>query len=157
MCRQISFPVHCLRWSRSISGSCWRGAGDWKCVWGFGRATKSWPEGAWVVASDSVLLGELLNGVSTLGGTAKHQDKLQSPEASRPDSPQPEHLKQSLVWSPGQVSPREVIARAREVYEQFCGPGSDKALICLGSMKSNPVAELILANAFGCEPFESKM
>ena len=31
-----------------------------------------WPEGAWVVASDSVLLGELLNGVSTLGGTAKY-------------------------------------------------------------------------------------
>ena len=31
-----------------------------------------WPAGAWVVASDSVLLGELLNGVSTLGGTAKH-------------------------------------------------------------------------------------
>ena len=27
-------------------------------------------DGAWVVASDSVLLGELLNGLSTLGGTA---------------------------------------------------------------------------------------
>ena len=26
---------------------------------------------AWIVASDSVLLGEVLNGVSTLGGTAK--------------------------------------------------------------------------------------
>ncbi len=69
-------------------------------------------------------------------------------------APTRRHLKQSLVWSPGQVPPREVMARAREVYEQFCGPGSDKALLCLGSMKSNPVAELILAGAFGCEPFE---
>ena len=46
-----------------------------------------------------------------------------------------------------------MIARAHEVYDNFCGPGSDKAMICLGSMKSNPVAELILAEAFGCEPF----
>ncbi len=30
------------------------------------------PENAWIVASDSVLIGELLNGVSTLGGAAKH-------------------------------------------------------------------------------------
>ena len=37
-----------------------------------------WPEGAWVVASDSVLLGELLNGVSTLGGTAKIRGNLSS-------------------------------------------------------------------------------
>ncbi len=117
---------------------------------------EDWPEGAWVVASDSVLLGELLNGVSTLGGTAKHQEKLQGMEHKPTGlSPHPEHLKQSLVWSPGQVAPREVIARATEVYEQFCGPGSDKALLCLGSMKSNPVAELILAGAFGCEPFEA--
>ena len=28
-------------------------------------------------------------------------------------------------------------------------------MICLGSIKSNPVAELILAEAFGCEPFQS--
>jgi hypothetical protein len=115
---------------------------------------EEWPEGAWVVASDSVLLGELLNGVSTLGGTAKHQRGLvveERPGGSLP--PHPEHLKQSLVWSPGQVGPREVIARAHEVYDQFCAPGSDKAMICLGSMKSNPVAELILADAFGCEPF----
>jgi len=116
---------------------------------GIRAGDEEWPEGAWVVASDSVLLGELLNGVSTLGGTAKHQDK----PGSGILPPHPETLKQSLVWSPGQVPTEEVIARAREIYEQFCGPGSDKAMICLGSMKSNPVAELILAEAFGCEPY----
>ena len=29
----------------------------------------------------------------------------------------------------------------------------DKALVCLGSMKSNPVVELVVARAFGMEPF----
>lgn len=117
---------------------------------------EAWPEGAWVVASDSVLMGEILNGVSTLGGTAKHprQDSAQHPP-SRILIPHPEHLRQSLVWSPGQLNPTDVIGRAREVYASFCGPGSDKALICLGSTKSNPVVELILADAFGCAPFES--
>ncbi len=110
-------------------------------------------EGAWVMASDSVLLGELLNGVSTLGGTAKHH---MAAHAASSLMPQPEHLKQSLVWSPGQMATEAVIARARSVYEQFSGPGSDKALICLGSIKSNPVAELIVAEAFGCEPFQSQ-
>jgi len=110
-------------------------------------------EGAWVMASDSVLLGELLNGVSTLGGTAKHQMSI---HAAGSLMPQPEHLKQSLVWSPGQVVDEHIIARARDVYEQFTGPGSDKALICLGSIKSNPVAELIVASAFGCTPFQSQ-
>jgi hypothetical protein len=115
-----------------------------------------WPAGAWVVASDSVLLGELLNGVSSLGGTAKHLQREQGSEyAVRSLVPHPEHLKQSLVWSPGQVPLEEVIGRAREVYDNFCSPGSDQALICVGSMKSNPVAELILAAAFGCEPFVS--
>lgn len=115
-----------------------------------------WPQGAWVVASDSVLLGELLNGVSTLGGTAKHVRREPGAEIVASGLvPHPEHLKQSLVWSPGQVPPEEVITRARAVYDNFCGSASDQALICIGSMKSNPVAELILAEAFGCEPFVS--
>lgn len=115
--------------------------------------TPSLSEGAWVMASDSVLLGELLNGVSTLGGTAKHQ---LSEHAFSSLMPQPEHLKQTLVWSPGHIADEHVITRAQDVYDQFCGPGSDKALICLGSIKSNPVAELIVASAFGCEPFQSQ-
>lgn len=110
-------------------------------------------DSAWVMASDSVLVGEILNGVSTLGGTAKHQMAAQTLGSALP---QPEHLKQSLVWSPGQMADAEVVGRASAVYEQFVGPGNDKALICLGSVKSNPVAELIVAEAFGCQPFVSQ-
>ncbi|QDU98175.1 helix-turn-helix domain-containing protein [Lignipirellula cremea] len=129
-------------------------------------------EGAWVAASDSVLLGELLNGVSTLGGTAKLRYGKQEPGAEGeidPDNPprsamlaeqeppQPETLKQVLVWSPGQGSPEEVFNRGREAFSEFADSASDKALICVGSVKSNPVAELLIASAFSCDPFETQV
>lgn len=111
------------------------------------------PEVSYVVASDSVLFGELLNGVTTLGGTAKHQ--APSPE-SRLDTPHPEHLKQSLVWSPGQATEDEVRKRAEQVYQDYSECRKDKALVAIGSTKSNPIVELILSNAFVCDPFSSQ-
>ena len=111
---------------------------------------------AWVVASDSVLLGELLNGVTSLGGSARHPREATPPEPGKPPKaagPHPEHLHQSLVWSPAEGKPDEYRALAREVYDSFCGTAGDKALISLGSVKSNPTVEIMVANAFGCEPF----
>jgi hypothetical protein len=110
-----------------------------------------WPDTAWVVASDAVLLGEVLNGVSTLGGTAKQRFGREGAP-----KPHPEHIKQSLVWSPGQRAESEVRERAVEIFDSFDALPGDKALICIGSVKSNPIAELILADAFGCEPFASQ-
>jgi hypothetical protein len=49
-----------------------------------------------------------------------------------------------------------VIERAREVYADFNAIAGDKALVCLGSIKSNPVAELVLAQTFGGEAFKSE-
>lgn len=116
---------------------------------------QDWPEGAWVVASDSVLLGALLNGVSTLGGTAKQRHDTTGAESQAP-KPHPEQMQQSLVWSPGQGESKIVARRAREVYTQFSEWRGDKALVCLGSVKSNPVVEMMLASVFGCEPFETQ-
>ena len=110
------------------------------------------PEVSFVVASDSVLMGELLNGVTTLGGTAK----LKRSEFAREVIPQPEHLKQSLVWSPGQASDEEVAQRANSVYSEFSESKGDKALLGIGSTKSNPVVEIMLARAFNCDPFVSQ-
>jgi hypothetical protein len=112
------------------------------------------PEVSYVVASDAVLFGELLNGVTTLGGTAK----LRSADAStdRVELPHPEHLKQSLVWSPGQAPQDEVTERARQIYDDFLASSGDKGLVGLGSTKSNPVVEMILSQAFGCEAFQSQ-
>src|SRR5882724_2916892 len=55
---------------------------------------------AWVVASDSVLLGELLNGATTLGGTAdqwrdEDEEEGQQPLPAMP-RPHPEYLQQTL-------------------------------------------------------------
>lgn len=108
---------------------------------------------AWIVASDSVLAGEVLNGVSTLGGTAK---AITSQKRVGKEVPHIEHLRQSLVWSPGTMSPEQVQSRALGVYEEFSEMGGDKAMVCLGSVKSNPTVELVLANAFGCDPFVSQ-
>ncbi|MEQ1824344.1 MAG: helix-turn-helix transcriptional regulator [Pirellula sp.] len=108
---------------------------------------------AWIVASDSVLAGEVLNGVSTLGGTAK---AISAQKGVGKEAPHIEHLRQSLVWSPGTMSPEQVQTRAQGVYDDFSEMGGDKALVCLGSVKSNPTVELVLANAFGCDPFVSQ-
>jgi hypothetical protein len=108
---------------------------------------------AWIVASDSVLAGEVLNGVSTLGGTAK---AISSQKGVGKEVPHIEHLRQSLVWSPGTMSLDQVQSRAQWVYDEFSEMGGDKAMVCLGSVKSNPTVELVLANAFGCDPFVSQ-
>jgi len=113
----------------------------------------------WLVGSgsDSVLLGELLNGVTTLGGTAKlRNDNGNMASVSADTLPQPEHLKQSLVWSPGQADDSEVARRAKSVYDGFSDSKGDKALVGIGSTKSNPVVEIVLARAFNCDPFVSE-
>ncbi len=115
------------------------------------------PDVSFVVASDSVLLGELLNGVTTLGGTAKlRKDNGNIASVAADTLPQPEHLKQSLVWSPGQADESEVARRAKSVYDGFSDSKGDKALVGIGSTKSNPVVEIVLARAFNCDPFVSE-
>ncbi|MCH7728737.1 MAG: helix-turn-helix transcriptional regulator [Planctomycetes bacterium] len=109
-------------------------------------------DAAWVMASDSVLMGELLNGVSTLGGTAKHLDTKAATGSPPALQPHPEDLKQSLIWSPGQARDEEVHQRGLEVYKAFDEVCGDKAMIALGSIKSNPMVELVIAAAFDCEP-----
>ncbi|MDG1873696.1 MAG: helix-turn-helix transcriptional regulator [Mariniblastus sp.] len=115
------------------------------------------PDVSFVVAADSVLLGEILNGVTTLGGTAKLRKPTPEMNMLAADAlPHPEQLKQSLVWSPGQADENEVARRAWMVYNDFSESKGDKALIGIGSTKSNPVVEIVLARAFNCDPFESQ-
>jgi hypothetical protein len=110
-------------------------------------------DAAWIVASDAVLVGEILNGVSTLGGTSK---------ATGDDSfkkelvPQPGHLRQSLVWSPGNAPEVEVYNRARQIYSEFTKNESDRAIVCMGSVKSNPAVELVFSSVFNAEPYKTQ-
>jgi hypothetical protein len=45
---------------------------------------------------------------------------------------------------------------AKSIYQSFSEAAGDKALVCLGSNKSNPVVETLVAASFGCEPFVSQ-
>ncbi|MCC9654816.1 helix-turn-helix domain-containing protein [Rhodopirellula halodulae] len=110
------------------------------------------PENAMVVASDSVLVGELLNGISTLGGVAKHIGEGNE-SSSAASVPMPDRIQQSLVWSPGQVTLEDARARATEVFEGFTDAQGDRGIVCIGSVKSNPAVELLFSDAFGCTPF----
>jgi hypothetical protein len=115
------------------------------------------PDSAWVVASDLVLFGELLNGVSTVGGAAKHHARRPGQiESTEDEPPQPARLQQTLVWSPGHVSAEEAQARARESFDAFNEAAGDKALVCIGSVKSNPVVDIVVSEAFGGDPFASQ-
>ena len=107
-----------------------------------------------VVASDAVLFGELLNGVSTLGGAAKHQStSAEGDESAAHSQPTPDRLQQTLIWSPGQLPDEEVRGRADEVFNGFVDATGDRGIVCIGSVKSNPVVELLFSDAFGCTPF----
>ena len=110
---------------------------------------------AWIVASDMVLAGEVLNGVSTLGGTAKAMAKEATGKIRELPSGL-ENLKQTLVWSPGTMPENVVHECSMDMFKAFSDIDGDKALVCLGSVKSNPTTELILASAFGCEPFTAQ-
>lgn len=117
------------------------------------------PDISYVVASDSVLMGEILNGVTTLGGTAKlkKDGTIATAEPVADTSfPHPEHLKQMLVWSPGQTTDAQLKSQSNQSYREFSDSSGDKALVCLGSTKSNPVVELVMAHAFNCDPYVSQ-
>jgi hypothetical protein len=120
-------------------------------------------DAAWVVASDLVLMGELFNGISTLGSAVQLKPPVDDSKSIATATalastihPQPEHIKQTLVLAPDNSAKAQVLDRAMEVYNEFHKPGRDRAIVALGSMKSNPIVELIIASAFNCAPFASQ-
>jgi hypothetical protein len=137
---------------------------------------------AWIVGSDSVMFGELLSGITDFrlwapqaaadaaisfpaepsaepsgnnesnGSTVIHQNDAEP--AAKPLLP--EVLRQTLVWSPGK-NKHEYTTMAAKIHESFWNQEEDdKALVCIGSVKSNPMVERIIANVFGCPAFESQ-
>lgn len=140
---------------------------------------------AWIVASDSVMFGELLSGITDFrlwapkaaadadipfpteppaessgtngnnGSTVIHHNgQEQEDAAAKPLLP--EVLRQTLVWSPGK-NKHEYTTMAAKIHESFWNQEEDdKALVCIGSVKSNPMVERIIASVFGCPSFESQ-
>jgi len=139
---------------------------------------------AWIVASDSVMFGELLSGITdfrlwapkaaadaaigapvevpvvTPGEGENPPAVVMHSNGSAPALPPqpllPEVLRQTLVWSPGK-NEQEFKSMAERIHESFWKQEEDdKALVCIGSVKSNPMVERIIAGVFGCPAFVSQ-
>ena len=144
----------CLQSTQRISGNCLHAAVKSKSSLAFARTRRlNHLTAQLFVASDAVLFGELLNGVSTLGGAAKHQGTSDGDDGKKLSVPMPDRIQQSLVWSPGEVSLEDARGRATEVFDGFVDAQGDRGMVCIGSVKSNPVVELLFADTFGCTPF----
>lgn len=52
-----------------------------------------------------------------------------------------------------QQQKQEAFAEAQDFYRRFRQGGGSRALVCIGSMKSLPLCECVLAGAFGATPF----
>lgn len=147
-------------------------------------------ERSWVMASDALLFGGLLRGVSRAGqrlarpvefdeeedspadgmlggdGTAELALALAGGLAGGKPSAAPtalNHVIQSLVKAPRlhegyDLREREpdVVEMAEHVYGEFTRFRGSKALVCLGSMKSNPLCDLVLGGAFEVTPYVSQ-
>ena len=98
------------------------------------------PTRRWVMASDSYLQGILLHELFAL----EHERH-------------PEFVEQRLVSAyAGQVGLEKIKREAASVCREFRDRIEDRALVCLGSVKSNVVIEAVIADAFGAEPFVSQ-
>lgn len=117
----------------------------------------------WVPAADSFLQGTLLH---ELYGT----EPPPSPEAANsipsPPADQGPRFDQYMVRSCSSQSPmphavrdgefQQMKREAKNAYEKFHRIAGNKVLICLGSVKSNGLCELVIARAFSAVPWVSQ-
>lgn len=99
-------------------------------------------EPRWVNAYDAYLLGGLMRQLFGLGHE-QLSDLEQNLMPSVPSDTSGERFQRSLD-------------EAQKVYQRFSAMTGDRSLICLGSVKSNPLSESIIASVFKTRPFVSQ-
>jgi len=98
----------------------------------------------WVMAADSYLHGVLLHELAGLRREG-HQEKI------------PQFMEQQLVAAFDRQRTAEELAKdTQQLYANFEQVPGDKALVALGSVKSNILVEQIVARAFHAQPFASE-
>lgn len=127
-----------------------------------------------VIASDAELQASLVSSITGMryafdgapahDGTAISEDD-QAIEAIFQDEPagglttRTRILNPLLVPAPPMESSRDEQVRsiADDVFREFSAESKDRALVCLGSVKSNPVIEPVIAHCFAdARPFETQ-
>ncbi len=107
------------------------------------RRDETLSEKRWVMAADSYLHGVLLHELFGIG----HEK-------------QPDFLEQKLVLGshpgPADEAAEDGQRHADEAYQEFHSVKGDRALICVGSMKSNVLVERVVAETFKANSFTSE-
>jgi DNA-binding Xre family transcriptional regulator len=117
----------------------WAMIAESKVVIALGVRSLERVEPRWVNAYDAYLLGVLLRQLFGLG----HE--------------QLSELEQYLVRSgSSEKDLQRTMKDSLEIYQAFCEMSGDRALVCVGSVKSNPVSERVIADVFRTAPFVSQ-
>ena len=110
------------------------------------RSDKSQPDRSelrWVVAPDAMLLGELRHQISLV-------------RANSDSEREPQLTAEQLIDAPRLGPWREQIGiDARNRYGEFADARQKHALVCLGTIKSNPLVEMVVSSVFGSDAFVS--
>ncbi len=125
------------------------------------RRSREWLGSEYVMATDSLLQGTILSGSAEFARV--HYRNPQQLKLARKGTTSRSHPHFHLVAAPGLNATAKnpgaewpnICSRAREVYD-FCKDNKRSVLLALGSIKVNPVMELMLARLFGTEPFVSQ-
>lgn len=120
------------------------------------RAGTKGHERAFVAASDSHLHGVLLSLIAKFEMQARNEKNKPAPGGH--EIPEP-HQVPSPAQGRVEESPEEWEegkAKAFELENNFEARTGSAALLAVGSGKVNPAIELMVARAFGAEPFESQ-
>ncbi len=137
---------------------------------------KPGPEDYIVSGADILLQADLLHGITSAANVSytesvrsDHDEGNSSPGQEDQSSSLPPSddagqsqahrflLRQHFVASPREdPSPEVLLKESQSIYQHYDSRRGDKTLVCLGSVKSNPVTELVLARTFGVQPFISQ-
>ena len=96
-----------------------------------------------VVAADAVLQSVLVN---RLTGVAAESPKTGVPIERHAQQVISSHL--ALSWGYQSSTNTEIQAAARALFKQFTREHDDKAIVCLGSIKGNPMCDPAIARGF---------
>jgi hypothetical protein len=104
-----------------------------------------------IMAADSMLQSTLLYGLTGIGDFSEQRDSARDPSHNQIINSQ---MVPAWVKTRGPANKR-VQRKGAELYEEYQAEPNDKALICLGSIKSNPAIEPVISNTFkGLRSFE---
>ncbi len=96
-----------------------------------------------IVAADSVLQSVLVNRLTGVAAENRTSGTRFLRHAQQVFNPQ-----LVLAWGYHGMTNTEIQAEAKGLWKQFAREHADKSIVCLGSIKSNPMCDMVVARGF---------